>query len=188
MAAGLSPLHGTHGLVPIQTVSTWPKRTNWTSGQSPMHGLSFVIRYGLARAGWRRAHRSTWRSNQLLMESATGGPDLPQRIDLYVPVDEERERVRAKAHELDELCRYNSAAVQDILAKWPQADAWLPLMARVQPMVVLVNKAEGSRWRWWISGPGHDALCWHRCRCHADRRAERQQSSLLTVCRTFALS
>lgn len=83
--------------------------------------------------------------SELMMESTMGGSDLPQRVDLYVPLASEAPQIKAKSHALNELEKYNPPAdVQTALAKWPQADGWLPLMARVQPMVVLVNKAEGK--------------------------------------------
>jgi hypothetical protein len=34
--------------------------------------------------------------------------------------------------------------VQKALAPWPQADAWLPLMARAQPMTVLIQRSTGQ--------------------------------------------
>ena len=111
----------------------------------PMHGPKYRKAPWTGSLWASRPPAEVAKRNQLLMESAAGGPDLPQRIDLYVPIDEEREHLRTKAHELGELRLYNSAAtVQDILAKWPQADAWLPLMARVQPMMVLVNTTESK--------------------------------------------
>lgn len=81
--------------------------------------------------------------NQLVLESAGGGSDLPQRIDLYRPLESEAERMRAKARPLGELQQFNAApAVAAVLARWPQADAWLPLMSRAQPMVVLLDREQ----------------------------------------------
>ena len=79
--------------------------------------------------------------NQLVMESAGGGPDLPQRLDLYLPLDQEIGSLSTKAHSLSELLRYNQKMEVDaILARWQEADAWLPMMAKVRPMTVLLNK------------------------------------------------
>ncbi|WP_217647631.1 TfpX/TfpZ family type IV pilin accessory protein [Collimonas sp. OK412] len=90
-----------------------------------------------------RAPANREKRNQLLLESAMGGPDLPQRIDLYVPISEMAEKMRAKAHPLEELNHYNApAVVSSTLAKWPQADAWLPLMTKGQSMSVLLSKKE----------------------------------------------
>jgi hypothetical protein len=83
--------------------------------------------------------------NQLILESAEGGPDLPQRIDLYRPLDGEAVQLRARAKPLDELKKFNSPQEVGVaLAEWPQADAWLPLMSRAQAMVVLLDKARAE--------------------------------------------
>jgi hypothetical protein len=83
--------------------------------------------------------------NQLILESSIGGADLPQRPDLYVPIRQEAENIKAKARPLQELERYNQSEIlQAELAKWPQADRWLPLMAKIRPVTVLLNKKNGS--------------------------------------------
>lgn len=79
--------------------------------------------------------------NQLLFEATMAAVDLPQRPDLYRPLADEAATMRAKAQPLDALLPFNSKAALDAAkARWPQADAWLPLMANVQPMVVLLKK------------------------------------------------
>ncbi|WP_307703763.1 TfpX/TfpZ family type IV pilin accessory protein [Variovorax paradoxus] len=83
--------------------------------------------------------------NQLILESAVGGGDLPQRPDLYVAIKQETENIRRMAHPLQELSRFNRPEVVNrLLQKWPKADAWLPLMAKTRPMTVLLNKKDGS--------------------------------------------
>lgn len=83
--------------------------------------------------------------NELVMESAMGGSDLPQRIDLYRPLEQEASNLRDRAKPLTELEQFNSAAaVAAATAHWPQADAWLPLMSRSQPMVVLIERKTAS--------------------------------------------
>lgn len=78
---------------------------------------------------------------QLILESAGGGFDLPQRIDLFVPLAGQQAALLAKASPLEKLNQFNSPAqVKKALAPWPQADAWLPLMARAQPMTVLIER------------------------------------------------
>lgn len=82
--------------------------------------------------------------NELIVESAAGGSDLPQRPDLYVSIQEESSNIKKIAQPLQNLERFNrSEMIQDALAKWPQADAWLPLMARAKPMTVLLRKKDG---------------------------------------------
>ncbi len=89
-----------------------------------------------------RAPTDLAKRNELILESTAGGPDLPQRIDLYVPLSAETDRLRTKSHPLQELKEFNSSEnIHAELAKWPQADGWLPLMARAKPMVVLIDKA-----------------------------------------------
>ncbi|MEJ1128956.1 TfpX/TfpZ family type IV pilin accessory protein [Variovorax sp. CCNWLW225] len=85
------------------------------------------------------------RHNQLVMESAIGGPDLPQRPDLYLPLVDEVGSIKNKAHPLNELAQFNhKIEIDTILAKWPEANAWLPMMAKARPMTVLLNKNSGK--------------------------------------------
>lgn len=79
--------------------------------------------------------------NKMLFDSLRGGHDLTQRPDLYHSFESESEVVKMRLHQLDELEKYNSRVqTMAFLAKWPQADSWLPLMASAEPMVVLLNK------------------------------------------------
>lgn len=78
--------------------------------------------------------------NELVFESVFAGLDLPQRPDLYVPLSTQASEIKARLFELDELSRFNDREqVERVLALWPQADAWLPMMANVEPMVVLLE-------------------------------------------------
>jgi hypothetical protein len=78
--------------------------------------------------------------NELIFESVQGGSDLPQRPDLYQPLADNRERVKGRLHPLAELQQFNSADdVESAMSQWPEADAWLPLMAGM-PMVVLLRE------------------------------------------------
>ncbi|MDR1646434.1 MAG: hypothetical protein LBR88_00095 [Zoogloeaceae bacterium] len=84
--------------------------------------------------------------NNVLIESATGGPDLYHRPEYYAPVSvpEATAMLRQKAQPLEKLAEFNPPEmVATVLAETPQADAWLPLMCNVQAMTVLVNKKEG---------------------------------------------
>jgi hypothetical protein len=79
--------------------------------------------------------------NTLVFESMMGGSDIPQRPSLYRPLANMSDTLRGKARSSQELHSYNGREqVRDALARWPEADAWLPLKARVRSMVVLVNK------------------------------------------------
>ena len=78
--------------------------------------------------------------NELLFEAVQGGSDVPQRPDLYQPLADNRERVKERLYPLSELQKFNSVDdVQSAISQWPEADAWLPLMAHM-PMVVLLRK------------------------------------------------
>lgn len=78
--------------------------------------------------------------NSILFESVLGGPDIAQRPFLYRPLTQFKETMRDKAQPLTRLSDFNDAeTVVATLSKWPQASGWLPLMARAQPMVVLLK-------------------------------------------------
>lgn len=82
---------------------------------------------------------------ELMFESGQGGPDLPQRVDLFVPINEEAEVIRKKAISLDKLGSFNKAGeISEALKKWPEADSWLPLSVRKISMTVLINKGAGA--------------------------------------------
>lgn len=79
--------------------------------------------------------------NALIFESVMGGSDIAQRPNLYRPLTELHSALRDKALPLQELHSYNEVEqVREVLARWPSADAWLPLMALVKPLVVLFNR------------------------------------------------
>lgn len=88
-----------------------------------------------------RAPTDTDQRNTLTFEAVFAGVDLPQRPDLYQPLAAEADTIKQKAHPLNQLLRYNlPESVQTILAKWPEADAWLPMMAPAKPVTVLLRK------------------------------------------------
>lgn len=83
--------------------------------------------------------------NNLVFESVLGGVDMPLRPDLYVPYEDEISNIKAKAFKLSILNRYNQAEnVGKILAEWPDANAFLPMMARLGSATVLINKDSGG--------------------------------------------
>lgn len=88
-----------------------------------------------------RAPTDTEQRNTLTFEAVFAGVDLPQRPDLYRPLAAEADTIKQKAHPLDQLLRFNSTeSVKAVLAQWPQADAWLPMMAPAKPVTVLLRK------------------------------------------------
>lgn len=79
--------------------------------------------------------------NTLTFEAAFAGLDLQHRVDFYQPLTASAAEIRAKAKNMDALLEFNTpAAVASVRARFPQADAWLPLMSRVQPMTVLLRR------------------------------------------------
>ncbi len=80
------------------------------------------------------------RSN-ILFEAALGGSDIAQRPNLYRPLMEMAEIMRQRAQPLEKLSDFNDVTVvRDALQNWPSASAWVPLMARDKPMVVLLGE------------------------------------------------
>lgn len=77
----------------------------------------------------------------ILFEALIAGVDLAQRPDLYKPLADAADELRKRAQPLADLKQYNPPAeVERILAQWPEADAFLPMMARVHPVTVLINR------------------------------------------------
>lgn len=93
---------------------------------------------------WVSAHRpdSAEQRQAILFEAMMAGVDVPHRPELYQPLEAGAEGMRDRAHPLDELARYNTQAKVDaVLRRWPEANAYLPMMARVRPMTVLIEKS-----------------------------------------------
>ncbi|MBU0808683.1 MAG: type IV pilin accessory protein [Gammaproteobacteria bacterium] len=77
---------------------------------------------------------------ELMFEAALGGSDLPQHPSFYRPLADARADIQSRSRPLAELQGFNPVErVQAVIAQWPEADAWLPLMAGT-PMVVLLHK------------------------------------------------
>lgn len=80
-------------------------------------------------------------NNELTLEALFSGVDLPQRPNLYQSLASQHEELQRRMQPLAELAQFNNAEQVDVaLQHWPAADAWLPLMARAKPMVVLLHK------------------------------------------------
>lgn len=77
---------------------------------------------------------------ELLFNAASGGADLPQRPDLYRPLSTQKNAMKARGQSLQALDAFNSEEeIATTLARWPNAASWLPLSARDQSMVVLLD-------------------------------------------------
>ncbi len=76
----------------------------------------------------------------IMLEAFSGGPDLPQRPNLYHPLNVQSAEIRERTRSLDMLEAFNDAErVSQILAQWPDADGWLPMNSSAQSMVVLMR-------------------------------------------------
>ena len=79
--------------------------------------------------------------NNILFEAVQGGSDIAQRPYLYRPLAEMAAAIQQRAQPLEKLNDFNEDnVVRSALQNWPEAAAWVPLMARVKPMVVLLGE------------------------------------------------
>lgn len=63
----------------------------------------------------------------------------------YTDIENVKVRLQMNAYPISMLEQYNDKQrVLDILHNYPNADAWLPLSAPVQDMVILINKEKGE--------------------------------------------
>lgn len=83
--------------------------------------------------------------NRLTFESVFAGVDLPQRADLYRPLGTAGDAMRQRALSLEKLKEFNDVQmVTQVLQRWPEADAFLPMMARIRPVTVLLSKEQAK--------------------------------------------
>lgn len=83
--------------------------------------------------------------NDLILESVFGGADIAQRPNLYQPLNAQKDAIAQRVLALSKLSEFNTSEhVNALLAQHPQADAWLPLRANNQDMVVLMHKASAE--------------------------------------------
>lgn len=79
--------------------------------------------------------------NGILMESVFGGMDTAQRPNLYQALGSQKVEIQSRLLELATLSASNSQEhISAVLAQHPSANAWLPLRAKHQDMVVLMHK------------------------------------------------
>ena len=70
-----------------------------------------------------------------------GGISMAQQPERYKLLSFSVQQIQQKAEELKVLEEYNDVTiVKKILAKYPQANAYLPLKANAVDMTVLINK------------------------------------------------
>ena len=79
------------------------------------------------------------------MGAMLNGISLAQYPERYISLNQVKEHMRTKAHDLSELNQWNiEITVQQVIEEYPNATAWLPLETYGIPMVVLVNKDKGE--------------------------------------------
>ena len=96
---------------------------------------------------WVSAHRPDTPDQRqtIMLEAMFAGIDIAQRPELYRPLDESAKLMRERAKPLEELSRYNQQLVVDeFRQRWPEADAYVPMMARSHPVTVFINKASAK--------------------------------------------
>ncbi len=76
-----------------------------------------------------------------MFEEIFSGISSAQRPELYVELVQVKPLIRNKVQNLNELEKFNSKQqVENILRKYPEANAWVPLKANAVDMVVLMDK------------------------------------------------
>ncbi len=80
-----------------------------------------------------------------MFDEVFSGVSLAQHPERYVKLSSVKAQIQQRALPLVELQRYNQKTdVEKTLAKYPKANAWLPLKANAVDMAVLVNKESAS--------------------------------------------
>ena len=89
--------------------------------------------------------KDTQQRNDEMFAEVFSGISISQRPERYVELSQAKTQIQQRVLPLAELEQYNPKTdVKKTLAKYPKADAWLPLKANAIDMVVLVNKESAS--------------------------------------------
>ena len=79
--------------------------------------------------------------NQDMFEEVLAGISIAQRPERYVPLEKVKTQIQQRSQSLAQLNNFNNQVdVNKILKKYPEANAWVPLQANHQDMVVLLHK------------------------------------------------
>ncbi|AUC06730.1 MULTISPECIES: TfpX/TfpZ family type IV pilin accessory protein [Acinetobacter] len=88
---------------------------------------------------------STQQRQDDMFTEVLGGISLAQQPERYVEFTQAKNQIQQRAVPVEELEQYNSKTeVNKTLAKYPNADAWLPLKASSMDMVVLISKEKAE--------------------------------------------
>ena len=83
--------------------------------------------------------------NDEMFAEVLGGISIAQRPERYVELTQAKTQIQQRAQNLELLKQFNDQqSVQKILAKYPQADAFVPLKATAVDMTVLIDKEKGE--------------------------------------------
>ncbi|MCO8047552.1 TfpX/TfpZ family type IV pilin accessory protein [Acinetobacter towneri] len=89
--------------------------------------------------------KDTQQRNDEMFAEVFSGISISQRPERYVELIQAKTQIQQRALPLVELQQYNPKTdVEKTLAKYPKADAWLPLKANAVDMVMLINKESAS--------------------------------------------
>lgn len=89
--------------------------------------------------------KDTQQRNDEMFAEVFSGISIVQRPERYVELTQAKTQIQQRVLPLNELEQYNSKAeVEKALAKYPNADAWVPLKATAVDMVVLLNKEKAE--------------------------------------------
>jgi hypothetical protein len=100
---------------------------------------------GIFGPQWVAVRKPNSEEKPSVFEGLMKGVLFIERADLYEPLTDQLVLVKEKSHDLSLLNQFNdSNTVKNILAKWTQADAFLPLNANEMPMTVLVKRNTGE--------------------------------------------
>ncbi|WP_180052413.1 MULTISPECIES: TfpX/TfpZ family type IV pilin accessory protein [unclassified Acinetobacter] len=82
---------------------------------------------------------------KIMLEEVQSNISIAQQPQYYRPISQAKHQIQQQALSLAELQQYNSKVdVEKTLAKYPNADTWLPLKANAVDMVVLINKEKAE--------------------------------------------
>ena len=82
---------------------------------------------------------------QDMFDEILGGIELSQRPERYVELSKVTDQIKNRAQSLTLLNQYNDPfIIKETLAKYPQANSFVPLKANAVDMTVLINKENGE--------------------------------------------
>ena len=85
--------------------------------------------------------KNTQQHNNDMFAEVLGGVSIAQRPERYVELNKAKKQIQQRAQNLELLQQYNNKTdVEKILAKYPQATAFLPMKASAVDMTVLIDQ------------------------------------------------